>query len=111
MSGGRAAAADCVSGFPTAAEDEVPTDHGRRSDNDDDVSEEMQDDALSDTLTALGLKASRPTALPGRGVFCTRQLDLREIKVTESDSSQLLANFAAQHPNEDLVAKNRFRHS
>merc|ERR1719238_607946 len=66
----------------------------------------MQDDAVTDTLTSLGLRASRPTALPERGVFCTRELDLRDIKVIGYDMDYTLIDY-----NMTLIEERVFHYS
>ena len=46
----------------------------------------LSDEAeVAQLMGSFGLAAGRPTSLPQRGVFCTRELDLRNVKVIGYD--------------------------
>ena len=48
---------------------------------------------MSSAMASLGLQATRPKNLPQRGVFCTRELDLRSIKVIGYDMDYTLIDY------------------
>lgn len=50
-------------------------------------------DAAATSEGVLGLRAVRPEFLPQRGVFCTRELDMREIKVIGYDMDYTLIDY------------------
>ena len=105
QSGRRRAVHGAVLSYPGATRDEAPTrDLAPTSTASEpfaeylaarELDELLGDDAASmrASMSALGLQASRPTSLPQRGVFCTRELDMRDVEVIGYDMDYTLIDY------------------